>query len=129
MLEPGAGKTKRAYVWAYARGVFGEVPGVIYEFCAGRGARYPIAFLQHGPPEAPGAHRARQGTLVRDEYKAYDSVPVLPSTFSGSQPTPKTASSGVKCRVGAGLGAKKGRLNFLARPSAATKALGRAPGC
>jgi hypothetical protein len=74
MLDPGAGKTKRAYVWAYARGVFDDVPGVIYEFCAGRGARYPIAFLQHGPPEDPGAHRAWQGTLVRDEYKAYDSV-------------------------------------------------------
>jgi hypothetical protein len=45
MLDPGAGKTKRAYVWAYARGAFDAVPGVIYEFCVGRGAQYPIAFL------------------------------------------------------------------------------------
>lgn len=71
MLDPGAGKTKRAYVWGYARGAFEETPGVIYEFCAGRGAQYPIEFLRaddrHG-------RRCWQGTLVRDEYAAYDSV-------------------------------------------------------
>jgi transposase len=71
MLDPGAGKTKRAYVWAYARGVFDETPGVIYEFCAGRGAKYPIEFLR-GDERA--GRRSWQGTLVRDEYAAYDSV-------------------------------------------------------
>jgi transposase len=70
MLDPGAGKTKRAYVWAYARGAFDAVPGVIYEFCAGRGAQYPIAFLGG----AGQGERSWRGTLVRDEYKAYDSV-------------------------------------------------------
>jgi transposase len=69
MLDPGAGKTKRAYVWAYARGAFDAQRGVIYEFCAGRGAQHPIAFLQQGPPDEPW-----KGTLVRDEYAAYDSV-------------------------------------------------------
>jgi transposase len=70
MLDPGAGKTKRAYVWAYARGAFDAVPGVVYDFCVGRGAQYPIAFLG-----ADGDERGRwRGTLVRDEYKAYDSV-------------------------------------------------------
>ena len=49
MLDPGAGKTKRAYVWTYARGAFDAVPGVIYDFCAGRGAQYPVAFL--GPED------------------------------------------------------------------------------
>ena len=28
MLDPGAGQTKRAYVWGYARGAFDAVPGV-----------------------------------------------------------------------------------------------------
>ena len=32
MLDPGAGKTKRAYVWAYARGAFDPYPDVIYDF-------------------------------------------------------------------------------------------------
>jgi len=63
MLDPGAGKTKRAYVWGYARGAFDALPGVAYDFCVGRGAQYPIAFLKDW-----------SGTLVRDEYSAYNSV-------------------------------------------------------
>ncbi len=46
MLDPGAGKTTKAYVWAYARGEHDVIPGVVYDFCAGRGAKYPMAFLQ-----------------------------------------------------------------------------------
>jgi transposase len=72
MLDPGAGKTKRAYVWAYARGQFDARPGVIYNFCAGRGARHPIEFLARG--DGSGGRRSWAGTLVRDEYAAYDSV-------------------------------------------------------
>ena len=70
MLDPGAGKTRKAYVWAYARGAFDPTPGVVYDFCLGRGAQYPIRFL--GPPREgePGW----RGTLVRDEYGAYESV-------------------------------------------------------
>jgi hypothetical protein len=70
MLDPGAGKTKKAYVWAYARGAFDPTPGVVYDFCAGRGAQYPIKFL--GP--AREGERGWQGTLVRDEYGVYESV-------------------------------------------------------
>ena len=73
MLDPGAGKTRRAYIWAYARGAFDASPGVVYDFCLGRGAQYPIAFLgaaDDDPGKTPGWH----GTLVRDEYKAYERV-------------------------------------------------------
>jgi transposase len=63
MLDPGAGKTKKAYVWAYARSGFDAQPGVAYDFCVGRGAKYPMAFLQ-----------GWTGTLVRDEFKGYESV-------------------------------------------------------
>ena len=31
LLNPGAGKTKTAYMWAYARGVFDPLPGVVYD--------------------------------------------------------------------------------------------------
>jgi transposase len=77
MLDPGAGKTKRAYVWAYARGALDETPGVVYDFCLGRGAQYPVAFLQlereaRAQPVPLPTHW--QGTLVRDEYKAYATV-------------------------------------------------------
>lgn len=63
LLDPGAGKTKKAYVWAYARSGFNELCGVVYDFCLGRGAQYPAAFL-----------KGWSGTLVRDEFKGYESV-------------------------------------------------------
>ena len=72
LLDPGAGKTRRAYIWAYARGEFDPHPGVVYEFCTGRGAHFPLVFLGgQGPPEALPAW---QGTLVCDQYAGYDSV-------------------------------------------------------
>jgi transposase len=63
MLDPGAGKTKRAYVWAYARSGFDVSPGVVYEFCLGRGAKYPLEFL-----------KGWSGTLVSDGYGVYEQV-------------------------------------------------------
>ncbi|SEK16213.1 Transposase IS66 family protein [Variovorax sp. OK212] len=58
MPDPGAGKTKRAYVWAYARSAFDAVPGVVYDFCLGRGSQYRIAFL--GADDDQTAHTSEQ---------------------------------------------------------------------
>lgn len=63
MLDPGAGKTARAYVWAYARGEHDEFAGVVYDFCMGRGSKYPADFLAEW-----------QGTLTCDDYGGYDVV-------------------------------------------------------
>jgi transposase len=63
MLDPGAGKTTKAYVWAYARGEHDPTPGVIYDFCTGRGAKYPMVFLD-----------GWTGTITCDDYKGYDAV-------------------------------------------------------
>jgi transposase len=63
MLDPGAGKTKRAYIWAYARSGLDVSPGVVYEFCLGRGAKYPLEFL-----------KGWSGTLICDGYGVYDKV-------------------------------------------------------
>jgi hypothetical protein len=69
MLDPGRGKTKKAFVWAYARSPLDGPAGVIYDFCVGRGAQYPLAFLGgQGPPYAEAAWR---GTLLSDQYAAY----------------------------------------------------------
>ena len=46
LLDPDSGKTKRAYVWAYARSASDALPGVVYDFCIGRAAKFPIAFLK-----------------------------------------------------------------------------------
>ncbi len=75
MLDPGAGKTKRAYIWAYARGELDAQRGVIYEFCLGRGSQYPVAFLggAQGPPGSPfDDPPAWRGTLLCDQYAGYD---------------------------------------------------------
>jgi len=72
LLDPGRGKTKTAYIWAYARGEFDAQQAVVYEFCTGRGAQFPLAFLGgQGPPQA---RPAWAGTLVRDQYAGYDAV-------------------------------------------------------
>jgi transposase len=63
MLDPGAGKTAKAYVWAYARGEHDTTPGVVYEFCTGRGSKYPADFLAEWA-----------GTLTCDDYGGYDAV-------------------------------------------------------
>ena len=66
LLDPGRGKTKKAYMWAYARGAFDPEPGVVYDFCPGRGGQYPREFLT-----------GWSGTLVRDEFSGYESVVAL----------------------------------------------------
>ena len=63
LLDPGAGKTKKAYMWAYARGAFDPEPAVVYDFCLGRGGKYPVEFL-----------KGWSGTLVADQYGGYDAV-------------------------------------------------------
>lgn len=63
LLDPGAGKTAKAYVWAYARGEHDGTPGVIYDFCTGRGSKYPADFL-----------KTWTGTLTCDDYGGYDVV-------------------------------------------------------
>jgi len=63
MLAPGTGKTVKAYVWAYARGEHDDTPGVIYDFCTGRGSKFPAGFLAQWT-----------GTLTCDDYSAYDVI-------------------------------------------------------
>ena len=70
LLNPGAGKTKTAYMWAYARGVFDPYPGVVYDFCTGRGAQFPFQFLA-----------GWTGTLVRDGYVGYEKALLLDYRF------------------------------------------------
>jgi transposase len=72
LLDPGAGKTKKVYVWAWARSHHDPHPGVVYEFCLGRGAQYPLAFL--GGKGPPALEPAWNGTLITDQYAGYNGV-------------------------------------------------------
>jgi len=73
LLDPGGGKTKKAYMWAYARGVFEEQPAVVYDFCSGRGGKYPHEFLT-----------GWTGTLVVDAYAGYDATLSLPGRVAAN---------------------------------------------
>ena len=72
LLDPGAGKTKKVYVWAWARSHHDPHPGVVYEFCLGRGAQYPLAFL--GGKGPPALEPMWNGTLITDQYAGYNGV-------------------------------------------------------
>lgn len=45
MLNPGAGKTQRAYLWAYCTGAFNPMKAVVYDFAETRGGKHAREFL------------------------------------------------------------------------------------
>jgi transposase len=63
MLDPGAGKTHRAYLWSYSIGAFEPVKAVIYNFADSRAGKHAREFL--------GDWR---GTLVCDDYSGYKAL-------------------------------------------------------
>jgi transposase len=72
MLDPGAGKTHRAYLWSYCTGAFEAMKGVIYDFTDSRAGKHAQAFL--------GDWR---GTLVCDDYAGYKAVLAQGMTEAG----------------------------------------------
>jgi len=63
MLDPGAGRTKRAYLWAYSVGAHDPFKAVVYDFADSRAGRHAQAFL-----------RDWCGTLVCDDYAGYKAL-------------------------------------------------------
>ena len=63
MLDPGAGKTHRAYLWSYSIGAFEPTKTVIYDFAESRAGRHAQEFL--------GDWR---GTLICDDYSGYKAL-------------------------------------------------------
>lgn len=68
MLDPGAGKTHRAYLWSYCTTGYAKRQLVVFDFADGRGGRHAQQFLRH-----PGEH-AWQGSLVCDDYAGYKAL-------------------------------------------------------
>jgi transposase len=60
MLDPGAGKTKRAYVWSYCTTVYNAIQGVVYDFAESRAGQHARDFLGDW-----------KGILVCDNYSGY----------------------------------------------------------
>lgn len=72
MLQPGHGKTHRAYLWAYAAGAFEDTKAVVYDFCASRAGENAKVFL--------GTWR---GSLVCDDFSGYKQLMVQGVTEVG----------------------------------------------
>jgi transposase len=63
-LDPGRGKTKRAYLWAYrSNALDGGPPIVVFDFQPGRGGEHARAFLQDW-----------KGQLMVDDYGGYKAL-------------------------------------------------------
>jgi transposase len=63
-LDPGSGKTKRAYLWAYRSNGLGQGPPiVVFDYQASRAGKHPKAFLE-------GWH----GHLMVDDYVGYKAL-------------------------------------------------------
>lgn len=85
LLDPGSGKTKRAYLWAYASTAQADLKAVVYDFSSSRSGKHARAFLGQGdeaqradglccssipaPRPAPWC-----GTLVVDDYGGYKAL-------------------------------------------------------
>ena len=63
MLDPGAGKTKAAYLFAYRRGETAEPPIIVFDFATNRSGRNARDFLT-----------GYGGALVVDDYAGYKSL-------------------------------------------------------
>jgi len=68
MLEPGHGKTHRAYLWSYCTTPFNPVKAVVFDFADSRGGQHVRGFLGlPGTEQQPGW----KGRLVTDDFSGY----------------------------------------------------------
>jgi hypothetical protein len=65
MLQPGAGKTHRAYLWSYCTTAYNPTRAVVFDFADSRGGQHCGAFL--GLPGQDGW----RGSLVCDDFSGY----------------------------------------------------------
>ena len=74
LLEPGSGKTRRAYLWSYGSTAYSPLKAVVYDFTPSRAGAHARAFLKEEDqgPDEPGAPWC--GTLVCDDYGGYKAL-------------------------------------------------------
>lgn len=63
VLAPGAGRTHRAYLWAYRNGPQAAAPAVVFDFQMSRAGKHAQQFLQ-----------GYQGALMVDDYAGYKAL-------------------------------------------------------
>ena len=79
-LDPLAGKTRRAYLWAYRSNSLDEGPPiVVFDYQTGRSGQHAAQFLKHWPShgsihELTHGPTHEQGTLMVDDYSGYKAL-------------------------------------------------------
>jgi transposase len=68
MLDPGARKTHRAYLWTYCSTKLQSTRVVVFDFSEGRAGKYAAQFLGHCGEDG------WRGTLVCDDYSGYKAL-------------------------------------------------------
>jgi transposase len=77
MLDPGKGKTHRAYLWSYCTTPYDPLRAVVFDFADSRGGQHARAFL--GLPGEQGW----RGKLVCDDFSGYKACFELGVTEAG----------------------------------------------
>jgi transposase len=71
-LDPLAGKTRRAYLWAYrSNSLDAGPPIVVFDYQTSRSGQHAAEFLNHWPANGP---TNGQGTLMVDDYSGYKAL-------------------------------------------------------
>jgi len=68
MLDPGAHKTHRAYLWTYCSTNLQSTKLVVFDFADGRAGKHAAQFLGHS------GENGWRGTLVCDDYSGYKAL-------------------------------------------------------
>ena len=77
MLEPGRGKTHRAYIWSYCTTSFNDTKAVVFDFADSRSGEHVRGFL------GLGKDGGWKGKLVTDDFSGYKACFELGVTEAG----------------------------------------------
>ena len=74
MLAPGTGKTRRAYLWAYAAATSQPIKAVVYDFTPTRSGEHARVFLGHDTQRRDRDQVPWTGHLVCDDFSGYKAL-------------------------------------------------------
>lgn len=77
MLEPGRGRTHRAYIWSYCTSAFNDTKAVVFDFADSRSGEHVRGFL------GLGKDGGWKGKLVTDDFSGYKACFELGVTEAG----------------------------------------------
>ena len=83
MLDPGKGKTHRAYLWSYCTTRFDALKAVVFDFADSRGGQHVRQFLGVTGTQQGTQQPGWRGTLVTDDFSGYKALFALGVSEAG----------------------------------------------